>query len=151
ELVSVPEAGSEPLHARGTIGIHRRSQPNRPGVVQQQAKFRVVVGVVVGDEDVAQRRKRKLGLNQLEAHAVAGVDYIGGAVVDDEIGGWTRRVTAANGRTAFRAEQHQTVGPEVRRGLLRGWVGVKHRRYYCSKPSALSASCTLGRAATRST
>ena len=119
ELVSIPKSRGEPLHARRAEGIDRRSQADCPGVVQQQTEFRVVIGVVMGDEDVAQRSKRKLRLHELETDAVPGVDHVWYAVVDNEVGGRSWRVAAANRRTALRAEQHEPVRAKIGRTLLR--------------------------------
>src|SRR5947199_228980 len=58
ELVGVPESLREPRHAGRTIGIDRGEQARRPGIVGEQAPLGIVVGVVMGDEGVAQRRQR---------------------------------------------------------------------------------------------
>src|SRR5947209_8767058 len=73
----------------------------------------------MGDEDVAQRSKRKLRLHELETDAVPGVDHVWYAVVDNEVGGRSWRVAAANRRTALRAEQHEPVRAKIGRTLLR--------------------------------
>ncbi len=113
ELVGVPKAVREPFHAGRTIGIDGCAQPGRPGVVEQEPEFRIVVGMMVGDEDVAQRRQRELGVRQLEAHPVAGIDDVRHVVIDEQIGRRTRYVARADCRAAAGAQQQQPVPPEI--------------------------------------
>jgi hypothetical protein len=78
-----------------------------------------VVGVVVGDEGVAERGQREFRLDQLEGHAVAGVDHVGDVVPDDEVGGRAGLVVG-DARSAARPEKHEPVAAEIaslRRGL----------------------------------
>ena len=75
----------ELLHARRSVGVDRRLQSHCPGIISKQAEFRVVVGVVVRNEDVAELRQREFRLDELATDTVAGVDHVGHIVVDDQI------------------------------------------------------------------
>ena len=81
--VHLEEQARHLLERRRTPGVDRRAQPGRPRQPDQVAVVRVVVGVMVRDEDVAQRRQRHAGEHQLPSDAVAAVDDVGHAVDDD--------------------------------------------------------------------
>lgn len=81
----------ERIHHPGDTGraieMHRCLQtagPRQPDHVEQVG---VVVGVVMGEKDIAQRRQANAGLGQLLCNAVAAVDQVGLPVDDQRIGG----------------------------------------------------------------
>jgi hypothetical protein len=112
ELVGIPKALRQRCHAGGSVGVDRRMQPARPRVVHEQPELGIVVGMVMGDEGVAQGGQRKFCLDQLEGRAIAGIDDVRDVIPNDQIGGRARRV-AGDARPAARPQQHQAVGPEL--------------------------------------
>ena len=117
--IGVPKPLRELLHARRSVGVNRRLQSHRPGIIGKQAEFRVVVGVVVRDEDVAQLRERKFRLDELATYSVAGIDHVGHIVVDDQICRRRWCKAGADRRPAARAQSDEAVGAKIRPGLLR--------------------------------
>ena len=102
-------------HAHQTLWaerMDRRRQPCRPGIVDEIAVFEIVVGVVVADEDVLDRRDRHAGGDQLAADAHAAIDHDRRVVDDQQIG----RIGSADAdaRATLGAEEHDA------RARLRG-------------------------------
>ena len=91
------------LEGRWTIGVYRRAKAGDPREHHQVAVVRVVIGMLMCDEDGTYRRQRNPRHCELPAHAVAAVDYIGSIADDDRLrrGG----SEALWRRTPARAEQ----------------------------------------------
>jgi hypothetical protein len=60
-----------------SVDIDRILQPQRPGIVGKRSCFEIVIGMVVRDENVAQRGQREFRLDELERRAVADIDDVG--------------------------------------------------------------------------
>ena len=116
EALGLPIGVEQLLDAGGPIGVDTAAQSGRPRVVDERAELEVVVGMMVRDEDVAQRRQRQAGLHQLEGDPVARVDHIRHVAVDDQVRARRRRI-GGDSRAALGAEQHQPVAADA--GLLR--------------------------------
>jgi hypothetical protein len=103
EPVQFPERFRHRLDALRTERVDRCRQARRPGVVEQIAVFEVVIGMVVGDEDVLHRRNRHTGRHQLAADAHAAIDHERRIVDHDKIGGIGCAI--ADARSALGAEE----------------------------------------------
>jgi hypothetical protein len=85
--------------------VDTRPESARPREPDQVAVVRVVIGVMVGDEDVAQLRQGHAGQDQLPGDTVAAVDDVRCVVDEDHL----RRLRAglSRSRAAARAEEDQ--------------------------------------------
>src|SRR5438270_11017297 len=95
-----------------TVNIDRRLQPKRPSVVGKRPRLKIVIGMVVRDENVAQRGQREFGFDEFERRTVTHVDDVGYIVPDKQIDRRARRISADR-RPAFVAEKHKPIRPET--------------------------------------
>ena len=102
---------------RASPHVHPALEAGSPREQQQVADVRVVVRVMVSDEDMPDRRERHPGQCQLTGDAVPTVDDIGGAVGDNDLGG--RRGWLLGPRPAGGAEQDEP--RPCARHLRMGW------------------------------
>jgi hypothetical protein len=70
-------------HRRWSPAFNRFGQTRQPRELQQWTKLDVVVGVVMGNEDVSKLGQRKPRHNHLMRNSVAAVDDIDAVAVDD--------------------------------------------------------------------
>jgi len=91
------------LQADGSIGVHARRFPRRPGVIEQRAILEIVIRMIVSDENVTQPIERDSGIHQLTRYAIAAIDDIRHIVNEKQ-----RRGIAASG---FRGERGSAFSP----------------------------------------
>ena len=87
--VEIIEREELPSHARErgrTPRVHRRAETRGPRQQQQVAVIGVVVGVVVGEEDVPEGRQRHAGADELPRHTVAAVHHVRRPARQDDLG-----------------------------------------------------------------
>ena len=124
----------QPRHARQRRRpprVHRRREMVAPREQQQVAVVRVVIGVVVRDEDVAQRAE-DAGDHHLAGDAVAAVDHVAAVADDDDLRGARARLLGR--RPARGAEQDQPGLGGLRRDSLR--ITGRRAREDTSAPAA---------------
>ncbi len=97
---------------RAAIEVQRRRQAGVPGEIDQRSRLDVVVGMVVGDEDVADVGQGHVRPDQLLGHAITAVDHIGVVTADDDMRGHVAR--PADVRPAAGAEDDQLAGGRIR-------------------------------------
>ena len=79
------------------INIDGRSQSGCPGVVQKRPEFDVVVGMVMCDENVSQRREPHTGFEELECNTVTSINHVRHALVHEQICRRARRYALTKG------------------------------------------------------
>ena len=84
-----------------------RPQAGCPRKPDQVAVVRVVIGVLVRDEDVPQRRERHAGKGQLAGDPVAAIDHVRGVAADNHLRGCRARLPRT--RAAARSEEDEPV------------------------------------------
>ena len=70
------------------------------------------------DENVSQQGQVQSRIDQLKGDAVAGIDHVRNALINEQISRRAGRVTSDE-RAAARPEQYDAVGTGISRGLLR--------------------------------
>ena len=85
--VHLEEQSGHALERRRSPRIDRRTQAGRPREPDEIAVVGSVIGMLVRDEDVAQRCQRHTRKGHLPGDAIAAVDHIGGAIADDHLRG----------------------------------------------------------------
>ncbi len=104
--VHLKKLSRHPAEGRRPPGVNARPQSGRPCQEKKIAVISGVVGMVMSDEDVAERAQRHFGECELARHAVAAINNVGNIVGDDHLRRWESALSRA--RAAARAEQDES-------------------------------------------
>ena len=98
------------LHQRCRApAINRRLKASRPCQEQQVAEIRVVIRVMVCDEDVTDRSERYVRGDQLPGHTVAAVHDIRRVVDEDHLRRREARLTRSGAAASAKKDQSRTM------------------------------------------
>src|SRR5262249_58995651 len=101
----LPKGSSHPFETRRTIGVDLDGPPSGPGVVDYCTVVQVMIGVMMGDENIAQLVCRNASSLELPRSSVGTVHEVRDAIDQEQRGGVLARVAQA--RPALGAEQDE--------------------------------------------